>query len=372
MSDKKKTGKYRDNLIARGEEARTVRKIVAIIIISLLLILVVGGISGYNYIKSGLQPVDPDNEQGVEVEIPLGSSSSTIASVLEENGIIKDSRIFRFYIKFKNESGFQAGEYTFTKSMTFDEIIESLKSGRIIKDPVYRITIPEGYTVEQIAEVYADTLPITKDEFLDKVNDMDYIEELMEEYPSILSEEILHEDIKTPLEGYLFAATYDIYEADPPVEVLITNMLDKTREVVYEYIDGINETEFSIHEAITMASLVEKEAVTEEQRKTIAGIFYNRMDEGMRLQTDPTVLYAIGTHKGKVLLSDLEIKSPYNTYVIDALPIGPISNFSQSALESTLYPEETDYLYFLHDDEGNIHYAETNDEHNENRRKYIQ
>ncbi|MFD2046170.1 endolytic transglycosylase MltG [Ornithinibacillus salinisoli] len=371
MSDKKKTKKYRENLIVRGEEARTVRKVVAIIIVSLILILVVGGISGYNYIKSGLQPVDPDNEQGIEVEIPLGSSTSSIASLLEENEIIKDSRIFRFYIKFKNESGFQAGEYTFTKSMTFDEIIESLKSGRIIKEPVYRVTIPEGLTVEQIAEVYADALPITKEEFLDKVNDTAYVESLIDTYPSILSEEILQEDILTPLEGYLFAATYDFYEAEPPIETIITNMLDKTRDVVYSYMDGINEKGFSIHEALTMASIVEKEAVTEEQRKIISGVFYNRLDAGMRLQTDPTVLYALGTHKGRVLLTDTEVESPYNTYVIDALPIGPISNFSQSALESSIYPEETDYLYFLHDSEGNIHYAETNEEHNENRSKYI-
>ncbi|SET78100.1 UPF0755 protein [Oceanobacillus limi] len=371
MSKRNNKDKYKENLLKRGEEARTVRKIVAIIVISLILILVVGGISGYNYIKSALQPVDPNNEQGVDIEIPLGSSTSTIAEILEENDLIKDSRIFRFYIKFKNESGFQAGEYTFTKSMTFNQIIESLKSGRIIKEPVYRITIPEGLTIAEIAEIYGETLPISEDLFLEKVNDSEYIKQLMEEYPSILSEDILDEEILSPLEGYLFAATYDFYEEDPPLEVIITNMLDKTREVVYKYIDGITEKELSIHEALTMASIVEKEAVTEEQRKIIAGIFYNRLDEGMRLQTDPTVLYAIGMHKDTVLYADTEVESPYNTYYVDALPIGPISNFSESALESSIYPEETDYKYFLHDGEGNIHYAETNDEHNENRQKYM-
>src|SRR5690606_3467436 len=222
---------FRDNLVARGEDARTVRKIVAIVILSLLIVLVVGGISGYTYVKSALEPVDPGNEQGVEVEIPLGSSTSGIAEVLEKSGIIKDSMIFRFYIKFKNESGFQAGNYTFTKAMTLDQIIESLKSGRIIKEPVHRVTIREGLTIDEIAAIYADKLPISEDDFIEKVNDPDYINQLMQKYP-FLTEDILNPDLRYSLEGYLFAATYDFYEESPPIETIIENMLDKTQSVL--------------------------------------------------------------------------------------------------------------------------------------------
>jgi UPF0755 protein len=370
MASGKDKGNFKDNLIARGEEARTVRKIVAIVLITLIIILAVSGISGYKYVKSALQPVEPGNEQGIEIEIPLGSSTSSIAEILEENNLIKDSMIFRFYIKFKNESGFQAGNYTFTKSMTFDEIIESLKSGRIIKEPVLRVTIPEGLTIEEIAAIYAEKLPITEEEFLEKVTDPDYINQLIEQY-SILTEDILNPDLRYALEGYLFAATYDFYQEDPSVEVVIENMLNKSQAVLWKYIDGINESGLTIHEAATMASIVEKEAVTEDQRKKIAGIFYNRLDIGMPLQTDPTVLYAIGGHKEKVLLSDLEVESPFNTYHINGLPIGPISNFSESALESSINPEETAFLYFLHDGEGNIYYSETLEEHNAYKNQYI-
>lgn len=371
MSKKNKKKEFRDNLIARNEEASTVRKIVSIIIISLILIFLVGIISGYMYIKSALQPVDPGNEQGVEVEIPLGSTSSSIANILEEKGIIKDSRIFRIYTKVKNESDFQAGAYTFTPAMTIDEIIESLKSGVLVKEPIDKVTIPEGKTVEEIAEIFAEKKYFSKKDFMDKVNDEKYVEELIEAYPSILSEEILDEDIRTPLEGYLFAATYDIYVENPNINDIIETMLDRTAEVVNENQKDIDKKKFTVHEALTFASLVEKEASSKDQRKGIASVFYNRLEEGMPLQTDPTVLYAMGEHKDKVLLKDLEIESPYNTYQIDTLPVGPISNFSVNSLKASLHPEKSDYKYFLHDNEGGIHFAETHEEHIKLKQKYI-
>lgn len=371
MSKKKDKGNFRENLVVRGEEARTVRKIVAIILVALLLILIIGGISGYIYIKSALEPVDPNSDEEITVEIPIGSSTSTISALLEEKGIIKDGRVFRFYTKLNNESDFQAGEYTFTPAITFDEIIESLKNGRVILDAVYTVTIPEGYTVDQIAERFSERLPFSKEEFLEKANDEEYIAALMEKYPNILTEDILDPEIRTPLEGYLFASTYDFFVQEPTVEEVIDLMLSRTQNVISPYLEGIEAQGFSVHEGLTFASLVEKETGNEEQRQDISGVFYNRMDEGMMLQTDPTVLYALGEHRERVLFEDLEVESPYNTYVVEGLPIGPISNFAENSLKAVIEPSETDYLFFLHDPEGNIHYAETFDEHRENREKYL-
>ncbi|HLR03809.1 MAG TPA: endolytic transglycosylase MltG [Virgibacillus sp.] len=371
MPKKNKDSKFKKNLFSRAKEASTVRKIVLIIIFALLLIFVIGAISGYMYIKSSLKPVDPDNNKKIEVDIPMGASTSEIATILDENDIINNALIFRFYIKFKNESDFQAGDYTFTKSMTSNEIIQSLQSGKIIKEPVYTVTIPEGKTIQEIAEIYADKMPIKKETFLDKVNDADYIESLMEDYPDVLTEDILDDDIRTPLEGYLFAATYDFYYDDPNVEEIVGKMLEKTNNVVVQYLDDMTDLDLTVHEALTFASLVEKEASDEDQRKKIAGLFYNRLDENIKLQTDPTVLYALGEHKTKIKEKDLKVDSPYNTYQIDTLPIGPISNFSESSLEATIHPEESDYLYFLHDDKGDIHFSETYDEHIEKKKKYI-
>ncbi|HEY4601213.1 MAG TPA: endolytic transglycosylase MltG [Cerasibacillus sp.] len=364
MSKKNKNkSTFRDNLIARGHEARTVRKIVLIMISVIVLILLIGGISGYMYIKSALEPVNPDNEKDIHVEIPMGASSSTIAKLLEDHNIIKDSRVFRIYTKIKNESDFQAGEYDFTQAMTFDEIIESLKTGRVIKEAIYRVTIPEGLSIPEIAKIFEKEVGIKQDKFLKKVNDVSYVESLIDAYPTLLSGDILHPDIRNPLEGYLFAATYDFYEEDIPVETVIEVMLDKSNEVLGKYLDDISAKDMTVHEMTTMASMIEKEAKNKAQRRSISSVFYNRLKAGMKLQTDPTVLYALGKHKKKVLLKDLEVKSPYNTYQIDGIPVGPISNFSEDSLKAAINPDDTEFLYFLHDAEGKIYYAKTHDEH---------
>lgn len=371
MSKKKMSGSYRENLLKRNDDAKMVRKIAAIIIISLLLIFIVGSISAYFYIKSALQPVDPDSDKDVDIEIPLGSSTSDIAATLEENNIIKDGTVFRIYTKMNNVTEFQAGEYTFSPSMEIDEIIDALQKGKVMEAPLYKITIPEGKSMDEIAEIYANKLPFSKKDFLNKVNDRGYIETLIDTYPDILTNDILSPEIRTPLEGYLFAATYKFYKEKPSVEAVVNRMLEKTVNVVTPYLDEISAQDLSVHEALTMASIVENEASSDKQRKKIAGLFYNRLEEEIALQTDPTVLYALGKHKDKVSHEDLEVESPYNTYHVNSLPVGPISNFAESSLKATINPEESDYLYFLHDDEGNIHFSKTNKEHNKLKEKYI-
>ncbi|MBP2256590.1 endolytic transglycosylase MltG [Virgibacillus alimentarius] len=371
MSKKKKTNIDKNSLITRIEEIKTVRKIVGIIIIALVVILTIGSISGFLYVKSALKPVDPDSTKKIKVEIPMGSSTSDIAKILEDKGIIKDSRVFRFYIKFKNESEFQAGNYTLTQDLSIDEVIKSLKSGKVKKEPIYTVTIPEGKSIEQMAKIFSSKLGFKKKAFIDKMKDQAYIEKLMDRYPKLLTEDILNPDIRFPLEGYLFAATYNFYEEEPTVEAVIDKMLKKSNEVITPHLNDIKKQNLTVHEAVTMASLIENESATKKQRKKIAGVFYNRLEDEMKLQTDPTVLYALGKHKDKVLLKDLEVDSPYNTYQIKNLPIGPISNFSENSFEATIHPEDTDYKYFLHDENGNIHYSKTHKEHVKLKEKYI-
>ncbi|MCA0969990.1 endolytic transglycosylase MltG [Halobacillus litoralis] len=371
MSDSNFKDKYKDRLKRRTEEASTVRKIVATILTTLIVVLVVGGVSGYLYVKSALDPVDPDDNSQMNVEIPLGSSTSQIAAILEENEVIKNDLIFRFYTKFNNETGFQAGDYQFTQSMKLSEIIETLKTGRLVKEPVANITIPEGQSLEQIADIYASEFDFTTEEFMEKVNDPAYVKDLMSRHSALLTEDILGENIRYPLEGYLFAATYPFYVDDPSIDQVVTKMLRKTEQVVLPFTDALDAQGLSIHEGITMASLVENEARTAENRKKIAGVFYNRLDEGMPLQTDPTVLYALGEHKDRVLYEDLEVESPYNTYYVNGLPVGPISNFSSNAMQAAAEPADNAFYYFLADSEGNIYYAETLEKHNELKAKYI-
>ncbi|MDC3415611.1 endolytic transglycosylase MltG [Aquibacillus salsiterrae] len=357
----------------RSEEAKMVRKIVAVILTLVTIAIIVGGITGYSYIKSGLEPVNPEDSATVSVDIPLGSSSSQIASILEEKGIINNAMIFRFYIKFSNAADFQAGKYDLSPSMTLADITAALQTGKIIKEPVLTVTIPEGKTMEQIASLYAEKANVDKDEFIEVVEDPDYVKQLINTYPTILSEEILADDIKTPLEGYLFAATYQFYETNPSIDTIVNAMLQKTEDVVTNYLDLINQKEdWTVHDIITMASLVENEAQTEEDRKRIAGVFYNRLAADMRLQTDPTVLYALGERKDRVLYEYLEVDSPYNTYKVSGLPVGPISNFNENSLLAVLEPEKTDYMYFIAADDGKIYYAKTYEEHQQLVAEYLE
>ncbi|MFS0861664.1 endolytic transglycosylase MltG [Fredinandcohnia sp. 179-A 10B2 NHS] len=374
MSDKESNQKlYKEKLLERHREAKMIRKIVLVAFIIILLAIsgVVGG--GYLYIKSALEPVDSTSNEKVEVTIPIGSSPTAIARILEENGIVKNAKVFRYYTKFKNESGFQAGDYTFTPSMTFDEIITSLKSGILMGEAAFKLTIPEGKQLEQIAIIIAEKTGHTSEDIMKKVDDPAYIETLMGKYPGILTTEILHEDIKHPLEGYLFPATYPFYEEKPSIELIVETMLSQTEKILAKYQGVMDENEIinTPHKLLTMASLIEEEATAQTDRELISSVFYNRLKIDMPLQTDPTVLYALGEHQDRVLYEDLEVNHPFNTYKIKGLTPGPIANAGEVSISAALNPTETNYLYFLATPEGEVLYSETLDEHNVKKAEHI-
>ncbi|MFC4320882.1 endolytic transglycosylase MltG [Litchfieldia salsa] len=362
---------HREKLLELQGEAKVVRKIVLIIFIVILLTIsgIVGG--GYLYIKSALEPVDPNSNKEVEVEIPIGSSPRAIANILEEQGIVKDAKVFRYYTKFRNESGFQAGEYTLTPSMTFTEIISNLKTGKIMEDIVFQITIPEGKQITQIAKIIAEKTEFTEEEIMTKLTDQEYIAQLMALYPSLLTNEILHENVMYPLEGYLFPATYPFYKTNPTLEEIIEPMIAQTDKVIGDVQGEMAFREFTPHTLLTMASLIEEEATAQVDRDKISAVFYNRMKIDMPLQTDPTVLYALGEHKDRVLYKDLEVDHPYNTYRNKGLTPGPIANAGATSIKAALNPADITSLYFLAAKDGTVHYSDTLDEHNQKVNQYL-
>ena len=371
MDNGSKKDQMFEKMIEQKKEVKIVRRIVFVVALVLIIGGLIGGRAVYKYITGALQPVDPNSEEVIEVEVPIGSGLTSISEMLEDKGLIKDAKIFKYYAKFNNESQFQAGTYGLTKAMTLDELIESLKTGKVYRTPVFTMTIPEGLTLDQIAAIVEKRTSIPKKEFLDYVNNEQTIADLMGRYPNILTEEILGEDVRYPLEGYLFPATYPFFEEKPTVDTVVSTMLDSTSDNITPYFAYLESNEKSVHWLLTFASLLEREATAKTDRETIASVFYNRLDDGMPLQTDPTVLYALGEHKDRVLFEDLEIQDPYNTYVNTGLPPGPIANAGKSSIEAVVDPSITDYLYFLADKEGNNHFAKTYDEHLANRAKYI-
>ncbi len=355
----------------RKSEVKIVRKIVAIITIVFVLVLGIVGIFSYNYVKSALKPMDPDATKTIAVEVPIGSSLGSISALLEDKGIIKDASVFKYYAKFKNESQFQAGNYDLTQAMTLDELIESLKTGKVYRTPVFAMTVPEGLTLEQIGKIIEKKTPYTQKEFMDLVTSETFVQQMMANYPELVTDAVLAENIRYDLEGYLFPATYSYFEEKPSLESIVEEMVAAMNNVVKNYSDVLTEKQMSVHQLLTFASLLEEEATAQTDRETIASVFFNRIDEGMPLQTDPTVLYALGSHKDRVLYEDLEVENAYNTYKNKGLPPGPIAGAGKTSIEASLNPSKTDYFYFLADKEGVNHFSKTYDEHLQKVEKYL-
>ncbi|WHZ01831.1 endolytic transglycosylase MltG [Neobacillus sp. YX16] len=361
----------RKKMLEHQSEARIVRRIVLIVTIVAILILVFIGGGGYLYIKSALQPVDKDSKVQKKVEIPIGSSVTGISEKLEANGIIKNAKVFKYYVKFKNEAGFMAGEYELSPSMEIPEIINRLKTGKVLQKAAFQLTIPEGKQLKEIAQIIAKTVNIPEEEVFNQLNDRTFIQKMMAKFPDLLTTDILNPNIKYPLEGYLFPATYPFYKPNPTVEEMIVTMLEQTRKVITPYLAELSEEEFTAHQLLTMSSLIEEEATQKADRKDISSVFYNRIEQEMPLQTDPTVLYAQGKHKERVLYEDLEVDSPYNTYKHKGLPPGPIANAGKDSIEAAINPSETKYLYFLATAGGDVIFTKTLEEHNAAKAEHI-
>ncbi|WP_340085304.1 endolytic transglycosylase MltG [Siminovitchia sp. FSL H7-0308] len=362
----------RENLLERKSEAIIIRKIVAIIALITVILMTVTILGGIIYIKSALKPVDPENNKTVKIEVPIGSSTSTIGQTLKEKGIIKNATVFKYYVKLNNVAGFQAGVYDMAPSMTLSEIAQTLQTGTLAREAIFKIAVPEGYQLEQIAESIEKHTDYTKKEIMEKLDDQETIKQLQEKYPDLLTDSLLNKNIKHPLEGYLFPATYSYYEENPPLESIIDPMIQKTYEVVTKYDEQMKEKKMDVHKLLTLASLIEKEATEKADRHLISSVFYNRIQKDMPLQTDPTVLYALGEHKERTMYKDLEVDSPYNTYKVKGLPPGPIANAGEASIKAALNPAESQYLYFLAEyGTGEVHYSKTLEEHNKLKAKYI-
>jgi UPF0755 protein len=361
----------RQKMLEHQSEARVVRRIV--LIVSVLLVVLIGiiGGGGYLYIHSALKPMEPNSKVQKKVEIPIGSSVTGIAERLESNGIIKDAKVFKYYVKLKNEGGFMAGDYQLSPSMDVQEIVGRLKTGKVLAEASFKITIPEGKQLKEIAAIMAKATNQNEADVFNKLNDKEYVKTLIAKYPDILTDDVLNPAVMYPLEGYLFPATYPFYKNNPSVEEMVDAMLKKSRNVLADYSEAGSEKNLTIHQMLTMASLIEEEATEKADRKKISSVFFNRIDKGMMLQTDPTVLYAQGRHKDRVVYKDLEVNSPYNTYKHTGLPPGPIANAGKTSIEAALDPEKTEFYYFLATPEGEVIFTKSLEEHNREKAKHI-
>lgn len=356
--------------------------------ISLLIFLALisaGGYFGYQYVQSSLLPVDANSKQYVTVQIPEGSNVQEIGSALENAGVIKHGVIFAFYAKYKNYSDLKAGYYNLQKSMSTEDIIKELQKGGTPEpqEPsLADLTIPEGYTIDQIAQAVGQLQgefkePLTAEAFLAKVQDDNFISQEVAKYPSLLESLPTKESgVRYRLEGYLFPATYSIKESTT-IESLIDEMLAAMDKTLTPHYSAIKSKNLTVNELLTIASLVEKEGAKTEDRKLIAGVFYNRLNLGMPLQSNIAILYAQGKLGQNISLADdagidTSINSPYNVYTKPGLMPGPVDSPSKDAIEASINQTKSENLYFVANvTDGKVYYAVTQEEHDRNVAEHV-
>ncbi len=350
------------NLFQDGNKKKT---ILTVIIVCLLIIIA----SGYLYIHSALKAVNPHHQTEKRIEIPTGSNVLKIGTILKEHHLIKNPYVFAFYARLHHDENFQAGTFELSTAMTLDEIVQRLQKGGIA---AIEFTIPEGTQIDEIAAIVSKHSSYSQQQFLKQVDDPKFIQLMIHKYPNMLTAAILSKQIRHPLEGYLFPATYSFYNKNISLQDMISKMIAKTNDVLSPYQEEREKKQLSVHQLMTMASLVEEEATGDVDREKIASVFYNRLAKNMPLQTDPTVLYAMKQHKEKVVYKDLKVNSPYNTYKHKGLPPGPIGSPGEKSIQAALKPAKTDYLYFLANiHTGKVYFAKTLKEHNALKEKYI-
>ena len=311
------------------------------IVVIILLLLALLALGGYLYLMKSIngpfKNVSIDSSL-VKVTVEDGATTADIAEALYENGVISDIWKYRVFSKLNQYDGkYIAGTYNVSPGMTSEEIAEKLTSG---ETATVSFTIPEGYTVYKIADKLSEEGLVSKDVFMDIVENGDF------------SEFDFLEGTVTGahrLEGFLFPETYTIHD-DASEEDIIRAMLSQFQVVWDKYKDRANELQMTPNEVITIASLIEREAVLDEDRKNVASVIYNRLNIGMQLQIDATINFAldlIGQDHEYLTYDDLEIDSPYNTYQIEGLPPGPIACPGERCIEAALYPPDTEYVYYV-------------------------
>jgi UPF0755 protein len=308
-------------------------------LIAFLIILAVVSAAGlFFYVDANSRPVDVADTAAIQATIPPGAGAAKVAQVLKEGGLIRSERVFVLQSKrLGYDSRFRAGEFTLSRSMSMRDIMYELTThgaGETIW-----FTIPEGYTVQQTAgKLASDGVIVDEAAFLAEAESGDF------------SQYRFLEGLETPgsrLEGFLYPETYEVYKNSSHNDIADRMLEQFDKLFTEEYYGKAKEMGLTVLEAVTIASLIERETKVPEERALVSSVIHNRLEKGMRLQIDATVQYALGEQKPRLLYSDLEVDSPYNTYKADGLPPGPICSPRIECIEAALYPAESDYLYYV-------------------------
>lgn len=341
----------------------------AAVVLLLVVLLAVAAFWAYNEWEQALIPVSAEAVDSVMVEIPAGAGSGQVADLLEDRGLIRRSWAFRMLTRLRELDGeIRAGWYRLGPDMAPEEILDMLVRGEVATE---RFTVVEGLTVEMTVASLAGQGMGDAEVFESLVADPLLVQEWLPEGYGAGIMCTTFELPASPMEGYLFPDTYEV-QYGACEEQIIERMIDRFRSIWNEdRLQRADELGLSIHEVVTLASIVERETVLSDEREIVASVFMNRLGIAMKLDACSTVLYVHGRRDGEVLTEDTEAESPYNTYRSPSLPPGPIAAPSLDSIDAVLHPAETDYLYFVSRGDGSHAFARTYSEHRANIRRYL-
>lgn len=373
----------------RKKQDNAAKHIVSVIMSIVVVAVLVTGVTGYMWVKSSLEPVNAKATETIQIEIPEGSSTLEIGKILVDNKLIKNATIFNYYSKIKSYNNFQSGFYNLKQNMSVDDIAKALQESgtpTAQKEAAGKVLIVEGYTLTQIAQAITDNTntkdkndktPFTAEQFMATVTNQDFINRMVATYPKLFASlPAADSGVIYQLEGYLFPAVYE-YSDETTIEGFVEQMIAAMDNRLQPYYETIAAKNLTVNEVLTLASLVEKEGSTDEDRRNIASVFFNRLNATMPLQSNIAILYAQGKLGQETTLAedaaiDTSIESPYNIYWTPGLMPGPVDSPSLSAIEAVINANTTDYLYFVADvTTGNVYFTNNIDEHNQNVAKYV-
>jgi UPF0755 protein len=316
----------------------------------LLVFLSLAGVAGYQVLRWGQRPVvSPEHQPPAQIVIiPEGSSYQQAATLLKREHLIRSRIAFIVLGKLKAaDRKIHPGEYELNASMSAEEILTKLLAGRVVMHP---ITIPEGFTMAQIGQLLGQLDITDTAEFLRWSRDPEFIESLSIQAASV--------------EGYLFPETYHFARGTKAKEVIRTMVDGVQRLWTVDWQEQAKRLNLSLHEVLTLASVIEKETGVQEERELIAAVFHNRLRRKIPLQSDPTVIYGLTAFDGNLRKRDLSDSSPYNTYRVQGLPPGPIASPGAHSIRAALFPSRASYLYFVSRNDGTHYFSSSLAEHN--------
>lgn len=325
-----------------------------LLILILLLAIAVGFGGAYTM---GIRPVEAGNEEPIVVDIPNGSGASSIVEILDESGLVRNKFWAKVNTKLGGYNSLQANTYIFNKGMAFNSIMNAINSGDFAYISTESIEVKDGARLLQVAEAISEQLPYSAEEIIDKWADKDYLNTLIDKY-WFLTEDILDKDVMYPLEGYLYADTYFVTTGNSTIEGFTEMCLDRMQDALDERREEIESSKFSVHELLTLTSIVTKEARAKDQ-PAVAGVFMNRLDSGMSLGSDVTVCYIYQEDRVELKQSQIDSDNPYNTRKFAGLPPGPICQVVADAIDATLNYTKSDDLFFFADVDGIVHFYKT-------------